>query len=132
MHLFVYWPHYSACRNFSSPTRDWIHASLHWKPGVLTAGLPGKSRQCIKKKVYWSTVDLQCYVSFCCTKMNQFSLSLSLSLVKILFPTCVMREYWGEFLVLCSRSLLVIHFIEVCTRQPQSPNLSLPLPFPSW
>ena len=81
---------------------------------------------------YWSLVDLQCCISFRCTaKWISYTYTYIHSFLDS-FPIQVITEYWEEFPVLYSRSLLVIYFIysSVCICQSQSPNLSL-FPFSS-
>ena len=76
-------------------------------------------------KFYWSVVDLQGCDNFCCTKKwftctHIHSLSYS-------FPTYIIIEYWIEFSVLYSRSLLANHsiYLRVCMPKPD-PQAILP------
>ena len=65
----------------------------------------------LKKFFYWSVVDLQCCVSFRCTaKWISYTYTYIHSFLGS-FPIYVITEYWVEFPVLYSRSLLVIYFI---------------------
>ena len=43
--------------DLSSPTRDQTFSPLHWKPGVLTMGLPGKSPP-LSSGLYFSVQEL--------------------------------------------------------------------------
>ena len=62
---------------------------------------------------FLSTVDLRCCVSFRCTAQWIYIYSFSDS-----FPLEVITKYWGQFPVLCSRSLLVIYFIYSSVAKP--------------
>ena len=60
---------------------------------------------------YWSIVDLQCCISFCYTaKWISYTYTYIHSFLDS-FPIQVITEYWVEFPVLYSRSLLVVYFI---------------------
>ena len=61
--------------------------------------------------MYWSTVDLQCCVSFRCTaKWISYTDTYVPSFFSF-FSHLVITEYWFEFPMLYSRSLLLIYFI---------------------
>ena len=61
--------------------------------------------------VYWSMVDLQCYVIYYCTvKWFSYTHTYIHSFLDS-FPIQVITEYWVEFPMLYSSSLLVICFI---------------------
>ena len=60
---------------------------------------------------YWDIVDLQCCVSFRCTaKWISYTYTYIHSFLDS-FPIEAITEYWVEFPVLYSRSILVICFI---------------------
>ena len=60
---------------------------------------------------YWNIVDLQCYVSFrCAAKWFSYTYTCIYSFSNS-FPIEVITEYWVEFPVIYSRTLLVIYFI---------------------
>ena len=59
--------------------------------------------------LYWSRVDLQCYVSIRSTA-KWFSYTYIHSFPDS-FPIQVIKEYWVEFPVLYSRPLSIIYFI---------------------
>ena len=60
---------------------------------------------------YWNTVDLQCCVSFRCTaKWISYTYTYIHSFLDS-FPIEAITEYWVEFPVLYSSSLLVTYFI---------------------
>ena len=83
------------------------------------------------KKNYWNLVDLQCCVSFkCIVKSISYTHTYIHSFLDS-FPIKVISEYWVEFPVLHSRSLLVIYFMYSCVSQSPAPKLSLP-PSPYW
>ena len=78
--------------------------------------------------LYWSIVDLQCCISFRHTaKWFSYTYTYTYS-----FPIKLITEYWVEFPVLCSRSLLVIYCIynSVCMSVPNSQFIPPPPHFP--
>ena len=79
---------------------------------------------------YWSIVDLQCWVSFRYTaKWISYTYTYIYSFLDH-FPIQTITEYWVEFPVLNSRSLLVICFIysSACMSIPVSHFLNVSLP----
>ena len=63
------------------------------------------------KNVYWSIVDLQRCITFCCTtNWISYTYPNTHSFLDT-FPMLFITEYWGEFPVLYSKFLLVINFI---------------------
>ena len=70
---------------------------------------------------YWSMVDLQCCINFCCTVKWQLYIYIHSFLYS--FPLWFITGYWIQFRMLYSRTLLFIHSI----------YNSLPLcPFFNW
>ena len=65
----------------------------------------------IKKKFYWSIVDLKYCVRFCCAAKWISYMYINIHSFKNYFPTKVITEYWDEVPVLYSRSLLIICII---------------------
>jgi len=105
--------------------------------GILAFGCPShyfwKKKNKKNPSLYWATDDLQCCDSFRWT-VKGFSLMYPFS-PKL--PTSVQAatQHWTEFLVLYSKSLLVIHFkySNVYVSIPNSqtiPLLLLPTPHP--
>ena len=65
----------------------------------------------LKKYLLEYIVGLKCCVSFCCTaKWISYTYTYIHSFLDS-FPVYVITEYWVEFPVLHSRSLLIIYFI---------------------
>ena len=122
------------CHCGSDPYTTWSYWRTHGH--MLSSGFLSFSFF-FKKFFSWSTIDLQCCVNFCCTAKwiihthtHTHTYMHTPPLLRY-FPIQVNTEYWVEFPVLYSRSLLAIYlYTVVCMHQFQSPNLSLP-PHPS-
>ena len=97
---FIVWNSKKCLNPFGSPLTyiAYLHCSWPWKPWVML----------FLNKLYWTVVDLQYYVGFCCTEkwnhlyMYIYPLFFFLSLSHV-------GHYRVEFPI--SRSLLVIYFI---------------------
>ena len=63
---------------------------------------------------YWSIVPLHCCVSFRCIAKSFSYIYTYIYSFSDSFPIQVITEYWIEFLVLYSRSLLIIYYIYQC------------------
>ena len=74
------------------------------------------SKNLFLKIFYWSTVDLQCCVSFCCTAKWISYTYISIHSFSDSFPVYVIAEYWVEFPVLYNRFfyLFIYVFMYVC------------------
>ena len=100
------------------------------------------------KTFYWSTVDLQCCVNFCCTakwlSYTYISFFIFFSIIffsvihihvsilfQILFPFRLLQsiEQSSLFYTVGPCWLSILN-IPVCTCQSQTPDLPLPAPFP--
>ena len=103
---------------------DILPAAILHTGGPSLWGYPQTLSAFLKINFYWSTVALQCYVSFCCAaKWVSYTYTYIASFLDFL-PIWVTTEYWVQFPLLYSRFSLVICFI------PRSPALyvnSLPL-----
>ena len=77
----------------------------------------------------WSTVDLQCYVSFRCTaKWIAYTYTYIRSFLDS-FPILVTTEYWVEFPVVYSRFLSVVYFINSSVYMSIPISQFIPPPF---
>ena len=82
--------------------------------------------------LYYSIVDSYHYVSFRCTAKWSSHTGIYIHSFIDSFPIEVITEYWVEFPVLCSRSLLTIYFIYSTVHMFIPPSLFIPplAPFP--
>ena len=101
------------------------HSWVFWKTtSVQTRLFPLREEPCASSEssysltlflylinFYWSTIDVQCCVSFCCTaKWISYTYTYTHSFLDSI-PIQVITEYWVDFPVLYSRFLLVIYFV---------------------
>ena len=91
---------------------------------------------------YWSTVSLQCYVSFCCTTMwIAVSIHISPPSWGSLHPSSLSSEehfntylfiWLGQVLVLARRSSLVSRFLSTCLEGSEVVVRGLSSPTRDW